>query len=78
MGKKQGRRGRWEGGYLFPLPVVPRALSFSPLPATNRGLCREEKDTELKHVVHTILTPYCYMKTPKNSCFAGQTVCTSI
>ena len=53
MGKKQGRRGRWEGGYLFPLPVVPRALSFSPLPATNRGLCREEKDTELKHVVHT-------------------------
>ena len=50
--KKQGRRERWEEGFLFPLPVVHRALSFSPLRTTTRGLCQEERDTELKHVVH--------------------------
>ena len=50
--KKQGCRERWEEGFLFPLPVVHRALSFSPLRTTTRGLCQEERDTELKRATH--------------------------
>ena len=39
--RAQGTVGR---GYLFPLPVVPRSLSFSPLPMTRGGLCGGERD----------------------------------
>ena len=63
--KNRKRGGRWEEGNggslssLFPLPIVPRALSFSfspaspqhkSLPTTQRGLCGGERLHRLKHL----------------------------
>ena len=54
--KKKARGGRWEEGktslLLFPLPIVPRALSFSLSPASLRykEAPDEARDNELASV----------------------------